>query len=165
MLIHCISSLTVTSLKSGNQQGLKTKPLNINTSLLDIGILGISRVEDWMNNEKAFDVTVVLKVSLVPPEVLVWRSWQWHLSRASSIVLEEGRHCSVFYPPHPVDNHAGIHTHNSFREDEEYAPSPPWRHLFSSPAQTFPVALWLRDPGISWWTDAVYHIKILAFCP
>lgn len=31
-------------------------------------VLDIDRVQDWMNNEWAYDVTVGLKVTPVPPE-------------------------------------------------------------------------------------------------
>lgn len=88
-----------------------------------------------------------------------------HLSRASSIVLDKKQHWSIFYPPPPAVSRAGIHTHTSFRDDEACGCSPTWCHLLLSPAQTVLLALWLRDPDISCWSDAVFHIESMAFCP
>lgn len=81
-IIHVpYTSLNAASVKRANQQGLKPRALNANTSLLSAEMLGIGREQDSMNNEQVFDVTVVLKVQ---PEVPPCRSW--HLSRPSSIV-------------------------------------------------------------------------------
>lgn len=120
-------------------------------------MLGTGRVPGWMNNEWALDVTGFLKVSLVPSEVPVWRSWQMHLSRASSIVRDRKQRCSrpsfttAPTPWGPLGRNR--HAHASFRCDK----------IRGRPSLSPAPALHLRDPSRSCWTDAVFNIKALAF--
>lgn len=119
-------------MKRGNQQGLNTITLHINTSLLNTRMMGISRVQNWMNNEWASDVTVFLKVSLVAPEDPAGRGSQWHLSWALSIVIDTQA--------------AGPFTHHT-HASIWYAcsRSSSWHPLFTYSGTNCPTGLWLSD--------------------
>lgn len=117
---------------------------------------------EWIMNKLL--TSLVLKVSLVPSEVPAWRSWQRHLSRASSIYC--GRQKAALLrvlsatPCGPLCRNT--YTCIIQRRQAMWPPT----YLALPFTLTLPaLALWLRDSDMCCWMDAAFNIEILAFFP